>query len=154
MLRFTAPAATLLAAGLSVAATCGTGCAAEKGDAAINLGGGDTAAVASAEDHGRHETGPFQGPKANTGRAIHYRQDGKSILTVSDDFKIPDTPAPHWQVVDSSGNVYLLKQFKIKGGTNRTVEVPAYVKDVANVQIWCSFAEVVLGEAPFAAPVR
>jgi hypothetical protein len=67
----------------------------------------------------------------------------------------PDTPAPHWQVVDSKGNVYLLPQFKIKGHkTNPSITVPAYVKDVAKVQVWCSFAEALLGEASFPAPVK
>jgi hypothetical protein len=76
------------------------------------------------------------------------------VLTWSDDFKIPDTPAPHWQVVDSSGNTYLLKRLVIKGDKqNRTIEVPRYIKDIAKVQIWCAYAEVVLGEGNFASPV-
>ena len=25
------------------------------------------------------------------------------MLTLSEDFKVPDTPDPHWQVVDSKG---------------------------------------------------
>jgi hypothetical protein len=37
---------------------------------------------------------------------------------------------------------------------NRTITVPAYVKDVAKVQIWCAYAEVLLGEASFASPVN
>lgn len=52
-----------------------------------------------------HTSGPFRGVKANTGTVSHRTVDGKQILNVSDDFKIPDTPAPSWQVVDSSGNV-------------------------------------------------
>jgi hypothetical protein len=101
----------------------------------------------------RHQTSPFKGPKANTGYAIHYTENGKGMLVVSDDFVIPDTPAPSWQLVDSSGNVYLLNQFKIKGGTNRKIAVPSYVRDIAKVQVWCSYAEVLLGEAPFQQPV-
>jgi hypothetical protein len=31
---------------------------------------------------------------------------------------------------------------------------PAYVPDVSKVQIWCAFAEVVLGEASFPQPVQ
>jgi len=99
-------------------------------------------------------TNQFAGPKANQGYATLRTVDGKRVLTWSDDFKIPDTPAPHWQVVDSSGNTYLLNRLVIKGEKqNRTVEVPSYVKDVAKVQIWCAYAEVVLGEASFASPV-
>ena len=101
----------------------------------------------------RHQTSPFKGPKANTGYAIHYVENGRGMLVVSDDFVIPDTPAPSWQLVDSSGNVYLLNQFKIKGGMNRKIAVPAYVRDIAKVQVWCSYAEVLLGEASFDQPV-
>src|SRR5262249_40784006 len=57
----------------------------------------------------------FAGPKANKGYVTESAHDGKIVLTLSDDFVIPDTPAPHWQVVDSSGNVYLLQRLKIKG---------------------------------------
>jgi hypothetical protein len=32
----------------------------------------------------------FQGPKANTGTVSHYVGNGKSMLKVSDDFKVPD----------------------------------------------------------------
>jgi len=45
-----------------------------------------------------HTSSQFQGPKANTGTAIHYTENGKSMLKVSDDFKVPDTPAPTWRV--------------------------------------------------------
>ena len=41
-----------------------------------------------------HTSGPFQGPKANTGTVTHSSENGKSILRVSADFKVPDTPAP------------------------------------------------------------
>src|SRR5215470_10712592 len=76
-----------------------------------------------------HTSGPFQGPKANTGTVTHSLENGKSILRVSDDFKVPDTPAPTWRVVDSKGNIYTLDAFKIKSGEKREAEVPAYVKD-------------------------
>jgi hypothetical protein len=102
----------------------------------------------------RHQSSPFKGAKANTGYAIHYTENGTSKLTVSDDFVIPDTPAPSWQLVDSAGNAYLLNQFRIKGGTNRTITVPSYVRDIAKVQVWCSYAEVLLGEASFEEPVK
>jgi hypothetical protein len=63
-----------------------------------------------------HTSSRFQGPKANTGTVIHYIENGKSMLKVSDDFKVPDTPAPTWRVVDSQGNIYTLDAFKIKSG--------------------------------------
>jgi hypothetical protein len=111
-------------------------------------------AMLSFADHLEHKTSKFEGAKANTGMAVHMTQNGKSVLKVTDDFVIPDTPAPSWQVVDSKGNTYLLKQFKIKGGTNREITVPSYVHDIAKVQVWCSFAEVLLGEAKFEKPVK
>lgn len=102
-----------------------------------------------------HTTPKFEGVKANTGTAAHSRQGNTDMLAVSDDFKIPDTPAPHWQVVDSKGNVYLLQQLRIKDNkTNRKITLPSYVHDVAKVQIWCSFAEALLGEASFGAPIK
>lgn len=101
-----------------------------------------------------HTTSKFEGVKANTGMAAHTREGAGDTLTVSDDFKIPETPAPHWQVVDSKGNVYLLNQLKIKDGkTNRKIALPSYIHDVAKVQVWCSFAEALLGEASFAKPI-
>jgi hypothetical protein len=102
-----------------------------------------------------HKTGMFAGAKANTGYAMHMTVDGKQKLMLSDDFVVPDTPAPHWQVVDSNGNVYLLQRLKIKGDKyNQTIELPGYIKDVAKVQIWCSWAEALLGEASFETPVK
>jgi hypothetical protein len=101
-----------------------------------------------------HTSKPFQGPKANTGTVTHSVQGGKHLLTLSDDFKVPDTPDPHWQVVTSKGEVFLLQKLTIKGDKlNKTITLPAYVGDVAKVQIWCAFAEVNLGEAPFTAPI-
>jgi hypothetical protein len=91
----------------------------------------------------------FEGPKANTGTVTATVDNGKIMLKVSDDFVIPDTPAPSWQIVDSKGNVYLLQQFKVKGGTNRMIVLPSYIKDVARVQVWCSWAEANLGETSF-----
>ena len=112
------------------------------------------ATTLSLADHLQHKTGKFEGAKANAGMAIHMTDNGKSVLKVTDDFVIPDTPAPSWQVVDSKGHTYLLNQFKIKGGTNRMITVPSYVSDIAKVQVWCSFAEVLLGEAKFEKPVK
>ena len=91
-----------------------------------------------------HTSTKFQGPKANTGTVTHSVKDGKNILTLSDDFKVPGTPDPHWQVVDSQGNTYLLQKLTIKGDkVNRSITLPTYVADVSKVQIWCAWAEVV-----------
>ena len=102
-----------------------------------------------------HKSGPFQGAKANKGFVTHTTQNGKSTLTLSDDFVPPQTPDPHWQVVDSKGNVYLLQKLSIKGDKmNRKITVPKYVPDIAKVQIWCAFAETNLGEAAFEHAVK
>jgi len=101
-----------------------------------------------------HTSKPFQGPKANTGTVSHSVVAGKHVLTLSDDFKVPDTPDPHWQVVTTKGRVFLLQKLMIKGDKlNTSITLPAYITDVAKVQIWCSFAEVNLGEAAFAAAI-
>jgi hypothetical protein len=114
-------------------------------------------AVSDFAQTGPHTSSQFQGPKANKGTVTHSIKDGKSVLTLSDDFVVPDTPDPHWQVVDSDGNVYLLDKLKTKAfiGTNYKKEIvlPSYVKNVKKVVIWCAFAEVNLGEASFSAPV-
>jgi hypothetical protein len=113
--------------------------------------------VSGAFAQSAHTSSQFQGPKANKGTVTHSTKDGKSVLTLSDDFVVPDTPDPHWQVVDSDGNVYLLDKLKTKAfiGTSykKEIVVPKYVKNVAKVQIWCAFAEVNLGEASFSSPV-
>lgn len=97
----------------------------------------------------------FSGVKANTGYVDAVRENGRLVLELSDDFVVPDTPAPHWQLVDSKGNVYLLNRLKIKDDKyNQTLVVPAYVKDVAKVQIWCAWAEALLGEASFAKTIK
>ncbi len=101
-----------------------------------------------------HTTSKFEGVKANSGTTVHARAGNTDTLTWSDDFKIPETPAPHWQVVDTKGNVYLLNRLAIKGDKqNRTIALPAYINDVAKVQVWCAFAEVLLGEASFSKPI-
>jgi len=110
-----------------------------------------------AAQSGSHTSSQFQGPKANKGTVTHSIKDGKSVLTLSDDFVVPDTPDPHWQVMDSDGNVYLLDKLKTKAfiGSNYKKEIvlPSYVKNVSKVVIWCAFAEVNLGEAKFSSPV-
>ena len=114
-----------------------------------------TASFAVAADrNAQHTSNMFAGPKANTGTVMHLYENGKSILRVSQDFKVPDTPAPTWRVVDSSGTVYTLDAFKIKGGEKRAVTVPTYVKDIAKVQVYCAWAEVLLGETSFSSPVQ
>ncbi|HWP57067.1 MAG TPA: hypothetical protein VNL14_04155 [Candidatus Acidoferrales bacterium] len=101
-----------------------------------------------------HTSGPFKGVKANTGRVIHSVEGGKQVLTLSHDFKNPDAPDPHWQVIDSKGNVYMLQKLTIKGDmTNKKIVLPSYIKDVAKVQMWCAFAETNLGEAVFDKPI-
>jgi len=103
----------------------------------------------------KHTSTKFEGPKANAGTVTHSKKDGKNVLTLSEDFVVPDTPDPHWQLVDSKGTVYLLDRLKLKGDKIQTsITVPAYVKDVAKVQIWCAFAEANLGEASFTTPVK
>jgi len=105
-----------------------------------------------------HTTGQFQGPKANKGHVTHSTRDGKSVLTLSDDFVVPDTPDPHWQVVDSDGQVYQLDKLKKKAFLGdkyqREIVLPAYVKNVSKVIIWCAWAEANLGEASFSSPVQ
>jgi len=102
-----------------------------------------------------HKSGPFQGPKANKGSVTHMTQDGKSTLTLSDDFVPPQTPDPHWQVVDSNGKTYLLDRLMTKSQkVKKSIVVPEYVPDIAKVQIWCAFAETNLGEAAFDHPVK
>jgi len=116
-----------------------------------------TASLALAQGH---TSKPFSGAKVNGGTVTHSTKDGKDVLTLSDDFKVPDTPDPHWQVVDSRGNTYLLQRLGAKNlaglakdRINISIALPAYVKDVAKVQIYCAWAEAVLGEAPFSAPL-
>jgi hypothetical protein len=99
-------------------------------------------------------TSRFSGIKVKDGTVSATIHDGHTVLTLSDDFKIPHTPAPHWRVVDSLGNTYLLQRLKIKDDKiNKAIKLPSYVHDVAKVQIWCAWAETLLGEASFAAPV-
>ena len=104
-----------------------------------------------------HTSSQFQGPKANKGTVTHSVRNGKSVLTLSDDFVVPDTPDPHWQVVDSDGQVYLLDKLKKKAFIGdkyqKEIVLPSYVKNVSKVIIWCAWAEANLGEASFSSPV-
>jgi hypothetical protein len=110
----------------------------------------------AANNQSANTTSQFQGPKANTGTATFFKEGGKNMLKVSDDFKVPDTPAPTWRVVDSKGAVYTLDAFKIKDGNGekRQVVVPSYVHDIVTVQVYCAWAQVLLGEAKFASAVK
>ena len=113
-----------------------------------------------------HTSKAFAGAKVNGGTVTHSKQGNKNVLTLSADFVVPDTPDPHWQVVDSKGVVYRLERLDIKGEgmemkgsmkgikVNRSITLPDYVKDVAKVQIYCAWAEALLGEAPFEKPVK
>ena len=99
-------------------------------------------------------TTPFAGKAVNGGTVTHDMQGGKHRLTVSADFQVPGSPDPHWQVVDTKGTVYLLDRLKLKDEKiNKSITLPAYIPDVAKVQMWCAWAEVVLGEASFAQPI-
>src|SRR3954469_6703981 len=102
-----------------------------------------------------HTSSVFQGPKANRGTVSHSIENGKSVLRVSPDFKVPDTPAPTWRVVDSKGAVYTLDAFKVKAGNGekREIVVPSYIKDITKVQVYCAWDEVILGETSFSSPV-
>lgn len=101
-----------------------------------------------------HTTSQFHGVKVNGGTVTHSKQGDRNILTLSDDFKVPETPDPHWQVVDSKGNIYTLERLQAKNGKfNKSISLPTYIPDVARVQIWCAFAETLLGEASFGSPV-
>ena len=58
-------------------------------------------------------------------------------------------------IVDSKGHTCLLNRLGIKGDKfNKSITVPDYVQDVAKVQIWCAWAEVLLGEAKFEKPIE
>ena len=114
-----------------------------------------SATMAAAQ--GSQTSRPFSGAKVNGGTVSATNANGKTTLTLSSDFVVPDTPDPHWQVIDAKGNVYLLQRLGVKNlaglakdRVNMSITLPAYIKDVAKVQIYCAWAEAVLGEAPFA----
>jgi hypothetical protein len=110
------------------------------------------AAMPGVSAQGRTST-PFTGVKANTGRVTLTSSAGALVLTLSEDFKAPDAPDPHWRVIDSNGRTYLLQKLTVKGTLgdkmHRSITLPTYITDVAKVQFWCAYAEVVLGEASF-----
>jgi hypothetical protein len=97
-----------------------------------------------------HTSKPFRGSKANAGTVTHSVEGGRHRLTLSTDFKVPEAPDPHWQVVTSKGEVFLLQRLMIKGDKlNRSITLPSFISDVASIQIWCAWAEANLGEASF-----
>jgi len=111
--------------------------------------------TANADSHEGHRSTAFSGKVVNGGTVTHLREGGRSILRLSEDFVIPGSPDPHWQVIDSKGKAHLLQALKLKEGlSNREIVLPGHVPNVARVQIWCAFAEVLLGEASFSKPVK
>ncbi len=106
-----------------------------------------------------HTSKPFTGAKVNGGTVTHSIKNGKNVLTLSEDFVVPDTPDPHWQVVDARGNVYLLQRLGVKnlGGiakdrVNMSITLPDTIRDIAKVQIYCAWAEAILGETVLNVP--
>jgi hypothetical protein len=111
--------------------------------------------MAAAAQAQSHVSMKFTGAKANTGTVTHSLMNGKHMLALSADFVTPDTPDPHWQIVDSKGQVFLLQRLAIKDDKmNRSIMLPAYIQDIAKVQIYCAWAEAVLGETTFGSTMR
>lgn len=104
--------------------------------------------------HAGEISSEFSGHHVNAGTVTHEIQAGKHVLTMSKDFPVLEAPDPRWRVVDAKGTVYLLDRVKLKDDkVNRWITLPSYVPDVAKVQFWCAFVEVVLGEASFTKPI-
>ena len=117
---------------------------------ALLLAVGLVGATSIAHAQSMHTSKRFSGSKVNEGTVTHVKENGKDILKLSADFKVPDTPDPHWQVVDSNGNVHLLQRLGIKDNkVNLQITLPHYIRDIAKVQIYCAWAEAVLGETTF-----
>jgi hypothetical protein len=117
---------------------------------ALVLIGAAALMTGSAAAQNAHVSKVFAGSKVNAGTVTHSVQGGKHVLRLSPDFKVPDTPDPHWQVVDSKGNVFLLQRLGIKDDkVNTVIALPSFIQDVAKVQIYCAWAEAVLGETTF-----
>ena len=122
---------------------------------AVALVGAAAVMVGSAAAQNAHVSKVFAGAKVNAGTVSHSVQAGKHVLRLSPDFTVPDTPDPHWQVVDSKGNIFLLQRLGIKGDkVNTTITLPSYIQDVAKVQIYCAWAEAVLGETTFPSTLK
>jgi len=111
------------------------------------------AAASASAAPGKRVSKTFSGPKVNAGTVTETSDMGRIVLSLSSDFKVPDTPDPHWQIVDEKGNVFLLQRLAIKGDrVNTSITLPAYIKGISKVQIYCAWAEVVLGETTFDGP--
>ena len=96
----------------------------------------------------------FKGDKVNQGTVTHTIRGGQSVLTLSEDFKVPETADAHWRIIDSHGTGYLLQRVVVKPDkTNRMIILPPYIKEVAKVQMWDASAETLLGQASFGSPV-
>ena len=92
----------------------------------------------------------FQGPEVKTGTVTLEGEGRARTLTLSDDFVVPGAPAPHWRIVNSAGDAHLLQRLVTAGDKfNQSIQVPTFVGEVARVQIYCAFAEIVLGEVTF-----
>jgi hypothetical protein len=113
------------------------------------------ATTVALSDQNMYTTGTFSGVKVNGGTATLTKQGKTFTIELSPDFKVPDAPAPHWQIVDGDGNTYLLQRLVIKEDKfHKSITLPSYIRSVAKVQIWCAWAEVLLGEASFNTVVR
>jgi hypothetical protein len=101
-----------------------------------------------------HTTDPFHGVKVNGGTVVHSKQNGRNILTLSGDFKVPDIPdLPLASCRFERQRLYARALASQEREVNKSITLPGYVPDVAKVQIWCAFAETLLGEASFSSPV-
>src|SRR5438876_10394493 len=89
-------------------------------------------AVTSSFAQESHKSGPFQGAKANKGFVTRSTPNGKSTLTLSDEFIPPQTPDPEWEVVDSNGKSYLMDRLMTKGEkVKKSIVEREYVSDIA-----------------------
>ena len=97
---------------------------------------------------------PFQSKDVHHGTVTHEVKADRHVLTLSSDFAVPGTPDSHWQIVDSRGNVSLLDRLKLHEDTiNTSITVPTSMRDIAKVQIWCPWAELLLGEVSFSTSI-
>jgi hypothetical protein len=46
-----------------------------------------------------------------------------------------------------------MQKINVKGGEKREIEVPAFVHDITKVQVYCAWAQVLLGDARFSSPI-
>jgi len=92
----------------------------------------------------------FQGPEVKQGTVTLEGDGPMRMLTLSGDFMVPDAPAPHWRVVNAAGEAHLLQRLVTVGDRfHQSIPVPTFVGEVSRVQIYCAFAEAVLGEVSF-----